>query len=95
MQDEYIRTTVEAEKLGFNKVFTARLLKVKNHIMKVNKKEKVEELIQNNKAFSCSGLHLYTGTMIANSKDILDAQKRVIQSRHQHKQKKVLTKQMK
>jgi len=75
--------------LGFNNVFIARLPKVKKHIMKINTKERVEELIQKNKAFSCSGLHLYMGTMVANSEDVLEAQKRVIQSRDQQKQKSV------
>ena len=89
LQDDYITTTIEAEKLGFNNVFIARLPKVKKHIMKINTKERVEELIQKNKAFSCSGLHLYMGTMVANSEDVLEAQKRVIQSRDQQKQKSV------
>ena len=56
--------------------------------MEVNAKERVEELIQNNKAVSCLGLHLYTGTMVANSKDVLEVQKMVVQSRDQQKQKK-------
>ena len=50
-------------------------LKLKKHIVNVNTKERVEELIENNKAFSCSGLYLYMGSMVANSKDVLEVQK--------------------
>ena len=82
-------STLDNPLLCFYYILTARLPKVKKRIMKINTKERVEELIEKNKAFSCSGLHLYMGTMVANSEDVLEAQKRVIQSRDQQKQKSV------
>ena len=65
---------------ALHNIFTARLTK---DIMKLNPKERVKELIQNNKAFSYSDFHLYMGTMKGNNKDLLETQKRVILSRGQ------------
>ena len=73
LQFFYLITTIEAEKLGLNNVFTARLPKIRKHIMKVSIKERIEEFIQNNKAFSCSDVHIYMGTIVANSKNVLEA----------------------
>ena len=41
--------------------------------MKVNIKERVGELIQNNKALSYSGMYLYLRTLVLNSKDTLES----------------------
>ena len=68
---------------ALHNILTARLTKIKKHIMKLNPKERVKELIQNNKAFSYSDFHLYMGTMKGNNKDLLETQKRIILSRGQ------------
>ena len=73
LQDDYIAATIEAKKLGFNRFFTARLPKIRKHIMKIDTKDRVEELIENNKAFSCSGLHIIMGSIVVNSKDVIEA----------------------
>ena len=91
LQGDYITTTHETERLGFNDVCTARLPKAKKTIMKTTTKDKVDELILNNKTFSCSGLHIHVGTMIANSKEIIEAQKFVIKTRDSEKQNKTNT----
>ena len=46
LQSDYITNTIDAGKLGFNNVFTVRLPKIKKHILKVNTKEQVKELIE-------------------------------------------------
>ena len=88
LQSDYITTTHEVEKLGFNNVFTARLPKIKKSKMKTNTKDRFEELIKNNKAFSCSGMYIHVGTMLANSKEIIDAQKHVMKIKDKEKQNK-------
>ena len=56
--------------------------------MKTTKQDRVEELIRDNKAFSCSDLYIHVGTMLANSKEISDAQKHVIKTKDKEKQNK-------
>ena len=46
LQNVYLITTIEAEKSGFINVFTARLPKIRKHIMEVSIKERVEELFK-------------------------------------------------
>ena len=43
--------------------------------MKSSVKERVCDLINNNKVFTCSGLFKYMGTMTCNNKEIITAQK--------------------
>ena len=43
--------------------------------MKTTTKDRVEELIENSKAFSCSGMQIHVGTMLDNSKEVIDTQK--------------------
>ena len=46
--------------------------------MKSSVKERVQDLINKNKAFTCSGLFMYMGTMICNSKEVITAQKELM-----------------
>ena len=46
LQSDYITTTLDVEKIGFNNVFTTILPKAKNKIMKATKKDRVDDLIQ-------------------------------------------------
>ena len=55
LQKKYIKCTRKTKQLGFNKVFNARLPKTRNLMIKSSMEERVEELINKNKAFSCSG----------------------------------------
>mgnify|MGYP001479721748 CR=1 FL=1 len=63
LQENYNKHRKEVEKLGFNNVFDAKLPKKKKPKMKSSVKERVQDLINKNKAFICSGLFMYMGTM--------------------------------
>ena len=45
--------------------------------------ERVNDLVSKNKAFFTSGLYLYTETMMANSNEVLEAQRTVINNKKQ------------
>ena len=57
--------------------------------MKIDTKDRFEELIENNKAFSCSGLQIIMRSIVANSKDVIEAQKKVITMKEDQKLKTV------
>ena len=78
IQENYNKHRKEVEKLGFNNVFDAKLPKKKKPKMKSSVKERVQDLINKNKAFTCSGLFMYMGTMICNSKEVITAQKELM-----------------
>ena len=77
-------------KLGFNNVFTARLPKMKKKYNENNYKDRLDELIKNNKTFSYSGLYIHIETMLANSKDTIDAQKHVIKKKDKENKTKTI-----
>ena len=66
------------DKLGFNNVLDAKLPKVTKPKIKSLVKERVQYLVNKNKAFNCSGLFMYMGTMICNSKEGITAQKELM-----------------
>ena len=49
--------------------------------MKATTNDRVDDLIKYNKALSCSALYLHVEKMMANSKDIIEAQKCAIKKR--------------
>ena len=85
----YIEYRKEVEKLGFNNIFDAKLPKVKKPKIKSSVKERVQDLINKNKAFNCSGLFMYMGTMICNSKEVITAQKELMRRNEVLKRKAV------
>ena len=50
----------------------------KRQKIKSSVKERVRDLINNSKVFSCSGLFMYMGTIIYNSKEVITAQKELM-----------------
>ena len=46
LKSDYITSTLDVKKIGFNNVFTTILSKAKNKIMKATKKDRVDDLIQ-------------------------------------------------
>ena len=57
--------------------------------MKIYTKDTVEELIENNKVFSCSGLHIIIRSMMVDIKDVIEAQKKVITMKEDQRLKTV------
>ena len=83
LQQHYRKASENATEIGFNPVFTAMLPKVQKPVLKESITERVNDLVSKNKAFSTSGLYLYMGTMVANSKEVLEAQRKVINNKKQ------------
>lgn len=88
LQKKYIECTRKTKQLGFNKVFNARLPKTQKLMIKSSMEERVEELINKNKAFSCPGFCVCMGTLIYNSKKKV-AQKEITRRKTSHKRKKM------
>ena len=79
----------QVEKLSFDNVFDAKLPRVKNPKMKSSVKERVQDLVNKNKTFTCSSLFMYMGTMIYNNKDVITAQKELMRRNEVIKRKAV------
>ena len=83
LQQHYRKASENATEIGVNPVFTATLPKVQKPVRKESVTERVNDLVSKNKAFSTSGLYLYMGTMVANSKEVLEAQRRLMNIKKQ------------